>query len=376
MHQHTGIYIHFPYCDFKCAYCDFYSIAQKDPDPDFYDLYVDHLKQDILLKKKYMRHGNIINSIFMGGGTPSKVPVKHIQDILSFIRKNLKLSSRIEITLEANPESVITEKLEQYLNIGINRIHIGIQSRQPKLMDYLQRYYHSESYDTVLDKVKKAGFMNYGVDLIYGIPSQRVKNLKEELSWAIGEGVTHISAYCLTIEENTLLKRQIGQGIKKRPSYRRQSYHYEFVTEYLDKKGFIRYEISNFCRKNYQCMHNLGYWKYRPYLGIGVSSHSFLESYRFVAPASLDEYMKGNYFQEESSQTIPDIFIGIFRLLSFQSFRNIRNYLEKDQFEIFYDMIQNFSKKNWISIFPKGFQLTSQGARFSDTMILQMSRAF
>ena len=376
MGKFLSVYIHFPYCDVKCAYCDFYSLGKRNVDSSFFREYVSNLKKDFLKKQSQIPHSKVVRSIFLGGGTPSKVPSQYLQEIISFIKESTKISGNAEITLEANPESLTESKMRDYLKMGINRLSIGIQTSEPSLLRYLGRIYDRDSYTHILDRVQSAGFTNYNVDLIYGIPSQKEDHIRKDIDWAVSKNVKHISAYCLSVENSTLLMNQIRNGLKNPPSERRQGRHYEWVSSYLNRCGFLRYEISNFSKKGYECRHNLGYWRYQPYLGLGVASHSFTGNSRFVSEPNLQKYLKGNYFQEETEDKetrITDFFIGIFRILKYQSFHSIRKVLNESEFREFYGHLKKFQKKNWVEITKKGFQLTNHGARFSDTMVCEAS---
>ena len=365
----TGIYVHFPYCDIKCVYCDFYSIAKRNVRDDLYKDYISHLKQDLLKKRYYIPEKTQIKSIFLGGGTPSKVSPEHIKDLIVFLYENLDIKKNAELTLEANPESLTPQKITGYLQAGINRIHVGIQSRSPRLLKYMGRIYKKKSYLNVFLYLKNAGLQNYGGDMIYGIPSQKIKDLREDIDWLISEGVSHISAYCLTVERNTNLEEQIKKKIKLKPSERRQSFHYDFIVDYLKKKDFIRYEISNFSKKKRHSQHNVIYWKYMPYIGLGVSSHSFLPPFRMISPKNIDSYLNDNYFTVERSRKFPELFIGVFRLTLFQNFSFFGQYLNRIELLKFQELLRRFEKKGWLELFPSGFCITQEGSKYSDTMI-------
>ena len=371
--KNVSVYVHFPYCDIKCAYCDFYSLPKRKIETSFFDNYIGHIEKDFMQKKKFLESGAKIRSIFFGGGTPSKLPPYYVEKIINLVKKHGKVSNNVEITLEANPESLKRENMEAYLMMGVNRLSIGIQTRQAQLLRYLGRLYNNNSYLQILDSVKKAGFNNYSVDLIYGVPSQRERDIKEDIDWAISNGAKHISAYCLSVERATLLENQIKNKEKKKASQRRQSRHYHWVNEYLPSQGFMRYEISNFAREGYESRHNMAYWRYLPYLGLGVSSHSFLKGQRIISERNLNHYLKGKYFHIEKGQVNPDFFIGIFRILTYQSFRSVIKVLGKNQFDLFYTQLLAFHKQGWIQFVKRGFQVTPEGAQFSDTMVYKAS---
>ncbi len=373
---HTGLYIHFPYCDIKCHYCDFFSLEHDTMPKNFYNNYLVHLKNDLLAKKLFIQPNYLITTIFLGGGTPSKVPADILQELLSFCQHNLNVCNQIEITIEVNPESTTLSKLQAYRDMGINRIHVGIQTRVPELLAYIGRPYHMDSYINIMPNIRKAGFQNFGVDFIYGIPGQKISHLREDIQWAIDNQVTHVSAYCLSVERNTQLTKRIHNKEINNISERRQAFHFDFVISILKQHGFNHYEISNFCKNNFLSRHNMLYWKYRPYVGIGVSSHSFLGQYRLISKRDLNNYMNGDYFFVEETKVIPNILIGILRLLSFQSFRSLRKFMSATLIEQLKMHLKPYANKQWININEKGFQITEIGISFQNTMLEEITEAF
>ena len=370
-----GVYIHYPYCDKKCDYCDFYSLAETNPPTDFEMTYLRHLKNELKQKKEYISANYYLASIFFGGGTPSKASGFFIQSVIDLIAQTFSKQKmkKIEITLEANPESLSAKKINEFLQAGINRFSIGVQTRNEDLIGYLGRIYNREKINGVFKPLKAAAIANFSADLIYGIPSQTIKCLDDDLNWLIDNQVNHISAYSLTVEKGTRLYSDTFKKNKKTPSESRQLQHREFVREKLVTAGFTQYEISNFARPGYECLHNKIYWQYRPYLSLGVAGHSFLNQKRFIAPKNLSNYESGHYFDSDNEATIADIFIGGLRLLKYQSFAMYKIHLSKSQFLKVLKTLMEFQTEGYAKVFPRGFQMTQKGILYSDQLLLKFA---
>lgn len=369
--EFTGVYVHFPHCDVKCDYCDFFSIAQAEVDQDFYPKYLARLSSDLEKKKKLLTPQNRIGSIFFGGGTPSKVPVYVINEVLLIIKSQLAdhLSKQIEISLEANPESLSERKLFELYQAGVNRLNVGIQTFDPKLIKYLGRLYSKEVYDNVLNWVVRSSFENYGFDLIYGIPGQGDDQVGYDLQLLIEANPKHISAYSLTIEKGTKLESQILSHRKLQISSRRQVRHQDIIQKKLTKAEFKRYEISNYAKNGYQCRHNLAYWKYKSYIGLGVAAHSFINGERIYEPRSLQKYLQAEGLNSEKEKRNLDLFINTMRLRTFQNFGFYRELLGENRLQVFKKTLKQFAADQMIDITEKGFTITDRGLLFSDSLI-------
>ena len=273
--------------------------------------------------------------MFFWRGHPSKAPGWFFfAEILSTIFDLFsgKISKRVEITTEANPESTTLDFCESAVKAGINRISVGIQSTNPKTLYSLGRTYSSESYKSCLSIVKSAGIHNLNVDLISGSPRTKTSEVLSDIDWALAQGASHFSVYSLTLEPGTVLHEQAKRGAVKTSSERRQTLHYKETVSYLEGKGFDHYEVSNFAKKNKRCLHNTLTWKFRPYIGIGVSAHSFLDGKRIAEPRSLQGYLKGSTAKEEQGNALVDWSIGSSRLLGKQSLIQVKRMINQESF--------------------------------------------
>ncbi len=371
VHQVMGVYFHIPWCDIKCAYCDFYSIPKKNVSTEDWQEYVDKVQKDFESKKIYFQKNRKVVSVYFGGGTPSKAPPFVIDALLSLLQKNLSTAAHLEITLEVNPESASESNIKDYAAAGVNRIHAGVQSRSRESLRYLGRLNTEDSVTSLFHKIRKAGIENYGMDIITGIPGQKFSSIREDLWWGIREGVSHISSYSLMYEEGTALKRLVDNHRKKKASARRAQFHFDLVKQFLEEEGYSQYEVSNFALPGKESVHNLIYWKYRPYLGIGASAHSFTgfeENYRMETLPDWSIHM-------ETGDSGVDPWIGHFRLLGPQNFMRSLRLLDKGQRELYIRKLQNLQEAGFLLKTKSGlYQLTDRGIKFSDSMLVEMGK--
>lgn len=314
-----GVYVHLPFCDVKCAYCDFYSLANRHVDETFWKKYLERLNDDLHLQYKLLAEDvdrPVLASVFFGGGTPSKAPAFVFEHLIKNIRKIFPEGlGAVEISAEANPESLNEGLLEAWRSAGVNRISVGMQSLDEPVLKYLGRLYKPDAYARVLSLVRGAGFTNFSADFITGVPGQSERSTLADLDFAVGEGVTHLSLYQLTIEGGTLLKQRIESGARVQPRDSQQVMQMDAAITHLERHGFVRYEISNFAKNDRSCLHNLIYWTGRPYLGLGVSAHAFTGRRRFFHARSLEKYLAGNPPQEDQDTSPRDQLMNRLRLM-------------------------------------------------------------
>ena len=284
----TACYIHIPFCDHKCIYCDFYSIITSDNIQPF----LKSIKKEINFYAEKHSQGRELISIFFGGGTPSLMDPDYIQEIIETIKERFNVAENLEITLETNPGTVSLEKLRKFREAGINRISIGIQSFDDKELKFLTRIHNSETaIKTVIDAAN-AGFENISLDLIFNLPNQTKKKWEENLKQAIRLPVEHISAYSLILEKGTILNKMVLDGKVKIQDEDYDAELYETTINFLAANGFQQYEVSNFAKLGYECIHNNAYWHYLDYFGFGTSAHSFIDSKRWWNFSSLKMYIE------------------------------------------------------------------------------------
>lgn len=286
--KNLGLYIHIPFCEHKCIYCNFYSVITKSK----LKAYCSALQNEIEYYAGYYSNDYQVGSIFIGGGTPSIVAPAYMDTLLKDIRRLFNVTNDVEITIEANPGTLAAEKLSELKNIGINRLSIGVQSFNDDELRTLTRIHDRRlAEDSVIDAYK-AGFENINIDLIFNIPGQIDVSWRSTLDKAVNLPVTHISAYSLTVEPGTILYKRVQSGLINLPAGDTDADLYTTGIEFFEDHGFMQYEVSNYAKPGYECRHNLTYWNYSDYLGLGTSSHSFINGRRSWNYSSLTYYLK------------------------------------------------------------------------------------
>ena len=266
----AGIYIHVPFCRSKCAYCGFYSVASLKRKGEF----MESLKQEIIQRKDYL-HGEKVETVYFGGGTPSILSMDELKSIITQLHDSFEIDPQAEVTLEANPDTLTLDYLEDLRQLGVNRLSIGIQSFFDNDLQYLSRRHNQEHARQCIPWAKEAGFSNISVDLIYGLPTSDADQWNRNLDLFFEMDVPHLSAYALTLEPNAILTKQIEQG-KVMPVNEDDAIRdYHILCRRAADQGFLHYEISNFCKPGMHSRHNASYWFGVPYAGFGPSAHSF-----------------------------------------------------------------------------------------------------
>ncbi len=287
----TACYIHIPFCDHKCIYCDFYSVITSDNVSSF----LKSLKEEINFYGDKYSSNRIITSIFFGGGTPSLMEPGYLHEILSAVKDNFNLKEDSEITMETNPGTVDSKKLAAFRKAGISRISIGVQSFNDDELKFLTRIHDSKTATQTIKEAVDAGFENVSIDLIFNLPKQTKRMWLNNLKQAIQLPIKHISTYSLILERGTILNKMVLDGKIKMQSAEGGKDHdvdlYETTIEYLEAKGFLQYEVSNFAKPGFECLHNNSYWRYKDYLGFGTSAHSFIDGNRWWNYSSVKKYV-------------------------------------------------------------------------------------
>lgn len=309
-------YIHIPFCDEICSYCDFCKMFYNE---SLVSLYLDALEKEI--KSNYK--GEILDTIYIGGGTPSCLNINQLEklfDIVKIFNKNIN----IEFTIECNFESIDRKKLELFYNNGVNRLSFGVETINKKFFKILNRYSNKKNIKEIISIAKDIGFTNINLDLMYALPDQGINDLLEDLDFIFSLDVNHISCYSLMIEEHTKLYIDKIKNVSDDLDF----YMYEVICKEMNKHGYIHYEISNFSKDGYFSKHNLCYWNNLEYYGFGLGASSYIGKERINNTRSLNKYLKGNYIL------------------------NIENLLLNDI--IYYEIILNLRKKE--GIFLEDFQ--------------------
>ncbi len=279
----AGLYIHIPFCKSKCRYCDFTSFAGREK---LMAAYVERL-----CKEMEAYSGRAFDTVFIGGGTPSCLPVELMEKTLAAMGRCFNISG--ELSCEMNPGTVSEAFLRVLKNAGFNRVSMGMQAKNPDLLNILGRTHRFEQVVESVALCRKLGFENINIDLMFGIPTQTVKDVEQALQSVIDLGAAHVSCYGLIVEENTALEEDIRLGRLTLPDEELEREMYDLAIDKLVRAGLKQYEISNFARPGFECRHNIGYWKRVPYLGVGLAAHSLENEVRFANTASLSDYLNG-----------------------------------------------------------------------------------
>ncbi len=368
-----GLYIHIPFCFSKCHYCDFYSSTSLSAIPDFLHA---------LFKEMEMHRSrfNSFDTVYIGGGTPSLLSPRDMENILISARENFHLISDTEITVETNPADLNRSFLESIRESGINRINVGVQSFDEKVLGFLGRRHSVKQAFSAVEASRKAGFDNIGLDLIYGVPDQDIDSWLNTLRQALVLSPEHISCYQLTLEPRTPLGMRCQAGELTVPGEELQYQFFMKTSGFLQDAGYIHYEVSNFARNEERASrHNRKYWDHSPFLGLGPSAHSFLCNQRWWNHRSLDRYLAsintGNLPIEETETLTMEqlrleaLYLGLRtkKGISLQGFKNQYHYdllIEKKK------ILATLEEVGFISIEDGCLRPTPTGLAIADSLSL------
>lgn len=297
--KNLGIYIHIPFCKRKCNYCDFISYSKNE---EIQKHYIDSLIKSIENTKKQNNFEKyIVNTIYIGGGTPSYIDSNLIVKVIEKIKEVFVVSEQVEITIEINPGTITREKLLAYKACNINRISIGCQAIQDELLIMLGRIHNYEEFLYSYKLVKEVGFENINVDLMLGLPKQKMKDIENSVIEVLKLNPKHFSVYSLIVEEGTELEKKISLGELELPKEKNERLMYKKIKKILEKNNYKHYEISNFAKENFESKHNLACWNQEEYIGFGLASHSYFDNKRFSNIENLEDYIrniKNNEFEK------------------------------------------------------------------------------
>ena len=357
-----SLYIHIPFCDHICTYCDFTKLF-------YFEKYEkDYL--DSLIKEIESYHINKVKTLYFGGGTPTALSDEGFERILSFAKQYL--DEDYEFTVEANVENLTEAKLLIMKKCGVNRISIGVQSTNDKLLKEIGRNHTFEDARRAVLLAKAQGFENINIDLIYGFKHQSLKQLKIDLQNFIELDIDHISIYSLIVEPGSIL---YTKGVKEQKESASRKF-YEVILKTLRKNGYERYEISNFARNKKYSRHNMTYWRNKEYYGCGLGASGFVNGNRYTNTKSLVEYNKFNFVKESEKVSQKDNleYYLITNLRMEQGFTRVefKQKFGEDFSEMFKDRINRFNLTNLISITDKRVKLTDEGLLLMDFVILKL----
>ena len=284
----AGIYIHIPFCKRRCIYCDFFSTTQSEKKAE----YVHALVRELEMRKDYVGDEEI-ETIYLGGGTPSQLSQEELEEIFAYIYKVYKVTPDAEITLEANPDDLTPEYVSMLRTLPVNRISMGIQTFQEETLKLLHRRHTARQAIEAFRRCREAGFQNISIDLMYGLPGETLETWEQDLQQAVDLHPEHISAYHLIYEEGTTLWNLREQNKVEEAEEELSLTLFKTLIERLTKAGYQHYEISNFCLPGLHSRHNSSYWTGKKYLGCGPSAHSFDGISRQWNVSSLEKYLEG-----------------------------------------------------------------------------------
>lgn len=361
----AALYIHIPFCMRKCLYCDFFSFAA---DKNLMDEYISSLCTEI------KRFKNIkIKSIFIGGGTPTCLNVNELDALANAI---LVLNAQnVEFTMECNPGTLNMEKLKIIRKMGVNRLSIGLQAWQDRLLKKLGRIHSRDDFIKSYDMARSAGINNINVDIMFGLPEQTLNDWGETIDNVLSLKPQHISCYSLIIEEGTPFYELYGKNRLAVPDEDTERKMYALGVEKLKKEGYNQYEISNFSLKGYECRHNLVYWSLQPYIGLGAGAHSYVNNLRFKNTQNIEEYIQcmNNNLQcmedihENSKKDNMEeyVFTGL-RKINGISISEFYSRFEEDIFKVYGTVIEKYLSTQHLDIEGDRLFLTYKGIEISN----------
>ncbi len=362
-----GLYIHIPFCKQKCLYCDFVSFAGMCNREDEY--------LNALICEMDQYRGEAVDTVFIGGGTPSVLSCKGITRLLDAIKDRFILAPNREFTMEINPGTVDKDKMSVMLKGGVNRVSVGVQSFNDNELKAIGRIHDSKTaVDTVM-ALKETGFSNISIDLMMSLPFQTEESFKNNLEIAMTLPITHISVYSLIIEENTPIYNKYKSGEFTEPHEDMDRTLYKYTKEYLKEQGFCRYEISNYSKAGYQSRHNLKYWNCDEYIGVGLNAHSYIDGVRYYNPADFEEYISGNFREGEDVLTREDK-MGEFMILGLRkcegvSMGEFKALFGEDIYESYGDIIEKYIKLGALCRSGERLSLTDYGLDISNTVMCE-----
>lgn len=366
-----SLYIHIPFCASKCNYCDFSSFPRIE---HLVPQYMDSLIAEMALYKEALRNYSI-KTIFIGGGTPSHIGAEHIYRIMNYIHANYRTSGLSEITIEVNPGTVTKDKAKSYKDFGINRVSMGAQSFNDQMLKKLGRIHNSEEIYNSYRIIEGSGIENINLDLIFGLPNQKLNDAMESIRAAVALGVQHISHYGLIIEEATNFYSLLKAGKLALPGEDEEREMYHRARNFLIQNGYDHYEISNFSLEGYESKHNLAYWDIEPYLGLGLSSHSYMNNRRFFNSSSISNYIdllgKGRLAIEEKEELDLDAEIEDYCIFGLRKIRGINKERFLHRFaigieELYADVIEKHVYNGLLIDDGQSIRLTEKGLDLSN----------
>lgn len=374
--KELGLYIHIPFCKSKCSYCNFNSYPNCD---EYQPEYLKALLKEIEGYKEKIKD-YIVTTIYIGGGTPSNFLSGGISSIMQKVRECFTLSSSPEISIEANPNTITYERILEWKNAGINRVSVGLQSDNERLLKLLNRTHSKKDFLNAIKLLKQNKFGNINADIMIGLPTQKLSDVKRTLKTLKRCDIQHVSAYCLILEDGTPLKKMVDEGRVKELKEIKVLSMYDFVYNELKKWGIHRYEVSNFALVGHECKHNLNCWDMVEYVGFGAGAHSFLNGTRYYNHSGISDYISavkdGNAVEVAEPQTTNDLFEE-YIMLKLRTAEGISLNRIKDEYNIDLlaikgNKIREFEKLGLIEIAGAYLRLTDDGFKVLNKIVLEL----
>jgi putative oxygen-independent coproporphyrinogen III oxidase len=359
-------YLHIPFCEHICHYCDFNKVfLQGQPVDD----YINALEQEIILTLSRF-HAENLETIFVGGGTPTALNEKQLNCLCGLINKNLPIAEQAEFTFEANPGDLSLEKLQILKDAGVNRISLGVQSFNDELLKRIGRVHRAVDVFRSIADIKKIGFKNISIDLIFSLPGQTLADFKQTLEQAFSLELPHYSGYSLIIEPKTVFYNLMAKGRLHTPGEDAEAQMYELLMEEMEKNGYNQYEISNFSKPGFESRHNLTYWNNEEYFGFGAGAHSYVEGVRRSNAGPLKKYLdlikddRLPVFEEhklsKAEQMEEEMFLGL-RKTQGVSVSAFKRKFGIDPLQLFHNELIGLAQKGWLEFSNENIYLTKRG---------------
>jgi len=370
----AGLYIHIPFCKQACHYCNFHfstSLQLKEP-------VIQAILKELKIQKNYLK-GEALDSIYLGGGTPSLLTKKELSALFEQIYTIHKVKKDAEITLEANPDDLTKKKIADLKDSPVNRLSIGIQSFFDHDLKFMNRAHNAQEAKECLENVQNAGFSNLTIDLIYGSPTTTQQQWIQNIEIALSYKIPHISCYCLTVEPQTALAHFVKKGKVTPPDDEKAALQFETLIQKLTEIGYEHYEISNFAKKGYIAKHNSNYWRHVKYLGIGPSAHSFDGKSRQWNIPNNSQYVKAldqkkAFFEKEiltTDQAYNEYILTGLRTKWGCDKEKIAHFGQK-YLRHFDQEVKRLLSKRWVQEKNNIFTLTNQGKLVADRVALEL----
>lgn len=365
-----SLYIHVPFCASKCLYCDFLSFSDKKAYFEDYQKAIINEIKSFENKQKYK-----VNTIFIGGGTPSLMSENFICNILECIYNNFHITNNVEITIETNPATVDKKKANCFKKAGINRVSIGLQAWQNNILRKLGRIHTRDQFLECFNIMRNTGFDNINIDIMFSLPEQSENDWKETVENVLILEPEHISAYSLIIEEGTPFYKLYKENKLDIVSDDIDRNMYETVKKKLKENGYIHYEISNFAKNSFECRHNIVYWKRKEYVGFGLGAHSFINGERYSNTRDINEYIKFNYRLETEKVSLKDsyaefMFLGL-RMIEGIERKNFKNEFGIDIDNVYKNEIEKNVKSGLLTDKSGVIRLTDKGIDLSNVVFAE-----